>query len=102
MHFRTQQELPDFTHFSCVFAHEYFGDLASGKIFTETNWRPSVSTRGRGIAGATGINGVLRAGKSGRNRNKPIFLIFRVCWPRNILVTWLPVKFSPKPIGDRP
>src|SRR5688572_94695 len=32
----TQQELPDFTHFSCVLAHEYFGDLASGKIFTET------------------------------------------------------------------
>ena len=43
-----QEELADFSHFSCVLAHEYFGDLDSGKIFTETNWRPSVSTRGRG------------------------------------------------------
>src|SRR5688572_30395520 len=62
MHFRTQQELPDFTHFSCVLGHEYFGDLASGKIFTETNRRPSVSTRGRGIGlqrfkwGFSGLN----------------------------------------------
>ena len=46
-----QEELADFSHFSCVLAHEYFGDLASGKIFTEINWRPSVSTRGRGTSG---------------------------------------------------
>src|SRR5688572_27214933 len=52
-----QQELADFSHFSCVLAHEYFGDLASGKIFTETNWRPSVSTRGRGTSGYSDLNG---------------------------------------------
>src|SRR5687767_6629798 len=57
----TQQELPDFTHFSCVLAHEYFCDLASGKIFTETNWRPSVSTRGRGTSGYSYLNGGFRA-----------------------------------------
>src|SRR5688572_17081786 len=57
----TQQELPDFTHFSCVLAHEYFGDLASGKIFTETNWRPSKSTRGRGTSGYSDLNGGFRA-----------------------------------------
>src|SRR5688572_12903705 len=54
---RSSHELPDFTHFSCVLAHEYFGDLASGKIFTETNWRPSVSTRGRGTSGYSNLNG---------------------------------------------
>ena len=41
-----QEELANFSHFSCVLDHEYFGDLTSGKIFPETNWRPSVSTRG--------------------------------------------------------
>src|SRR5688572_1238606 len=57
----TQQELPDITHFSCVLAHEYFGDLASGKIFSETNWRPSVSSRGRGTSGYSDLNGGFRA-----------------------------------------
>src|SRR5687767_11394990 len=41
----------------CVLAHEFFGDLASGKIFTKTNWRPSVSTRGRGTSGYSNLNG---------------------------------------------
>src|SRR5687767_1368984 len=52
-----------------VLAHEYFGDLASGKIFTETNWRPSVTTRGRGTSGYSDLNGGFRARKSRRNRN---------------------------------
>ena len=43
-----QEELGDFSHFSCVLDHQYFGDLAFGKIFPESNWRSSVSTRGRG------------------------------------------------------
>ena len=43
----TQHKLGDFLIF-CVLAHEYFGDFASGKICLETNWRPYVSTRGRG------------------------------------------------------
>ena len=53
----TQEELADFSHFSCVLAHEYFGDLASGKIFTETNWRPSVTTRERGTSGYSDLSG---------------------------------------------
>src|SRR5687767_15845495 len=56
-----QEELADFSHFSCVLAHEYFGDLASGKIFTETNCRPSVSTRGRGTSSYSDLNGGFRA-----------------------------------------
>ena len=32
-----QEELADISHFSCVLAHEYFDDLASGKICPETN-----------------------------------------------------------------
>ena len=56
-----QEELADFSHFSCVLAHEYFGDLASGKNFTETNWRPSESTRGRGTSGYSDLNGGFRA-----------------------------------------
>ena len=64
-----QEELADFSHFSCVLAHEYFGDLASCKIFTETNWRPSVSTRGRGTSGYSDLNGGFWAQKSRRNRN---------------------------------
>ena len=43
-----QEEFADFSHFSCVLAHKYFGDLDSGKIFLKTNWRKSVGTRGRG------------------------------------------------------
>ena len=43
-----QEELADFSHFSCVLAHKYFGVLASDKFFPKTNWRPFVSTRGRG------------------------------------------------------
>ena len=47
----TQEELGDFLiFFVCVSAHEYFGDLASGKILIETNCGPSVSTRGRGTS----------------------------------------------------
>src|SRR5688572_17442783 len=64
-----QQELADFSHCSCVLAHEYFGDLASGRIFNETNWRPSVTTRGRGTSGYSDLNGGFRARKSRRNRN---------------------------------
>ena len=64
-----QQELADFSHFLCVLAHEYFGDLASGKIFIETNWRPFVSTRGRGTSGYSDLNGGFLARKSQRNRN---------------------------------
>ena len=33
-----QDELANFSHFSCVLAREYFGDLTSGKICPETNW----------------------------------------------------------------
>ena len=32
VHEPAQEELGDFSHFSCVLAQEYFGDMASGKI----------------------------------------------------------------------
>ena len=56
-----QEELADLSHFSCVLAHEYFSDLASGKISTETNWRPSVSPRGRGTSSYNNLNGGFQA-----------------------------------------
>src|SRR5688572_15743674 len=75
----TQHELPDFTHFSCVLAHEYFGDLASGKIFIETNWRPSVSTRGRGTSFFRDLNGRFRSSIFPYTTHFRSLLIFRVC-----------------------
>ena len=47
-----------FSHFSCVLAYKIFGDLASGKICPETNWRPSVSIRGSGTRSTTKFNGI--------------------------------------------
>ena len=74
-----QEKFGDFLIFSCVLAHKYFGDLTSGKIYPETNWRPSVSTRGRG----TWSYNNLKRGFSGVNEPAQEklgdFLIFYVC-----------------------
>ena len=73
----TQEELADFSHFSCVLAHEYFGDLASGKIFTKTKWRPSVSTLGRGSQ-ARAIQMVVSWVNEPAQEELADFFIFRV------------------------
>ena len=77
-----QEELSDFSHFSCVLAHKYFGDLASDKNFRETNWRPSVSTRGRSTSGYSDLNGGFGRELAGATGISQFFSFFVCVSPR--------------------
>ena len=61
----TQGKLGDFLILTCMLAHKYFGDLASGKICPETNQRHFVVTHGRGTLSYNNLKGVFGCERAG-------------------------------------